>query len=298
MSIISLVSIVAVCHNHSKYVLETLNSIRGQTYPEIELIIINNLRDECEDIIRKWIEAEKVDCVFIQNEKPLSVTANFNIGLEISTGKYFQGISCDDIMLSSKIEKQVHLYNTLDDNYVCVYGDMIIIDEEGKEISGSTVLDSKVRKWGLKKFPVGNLSYELSLLSFIPAPSVLIKTETLKKLGGYDEKYIIEDWPTWIMFSKGGFKFAAIEDVVVKYRVLVNSMDHSRSLEYFKTLISIYYDNKDFFDFKNKEIIRALYNLILSSKEKSYFFSLKQYSKFLFVIKFFSLRQFLKLIRL
>jgi hypothetical protein len=47
-----LVTIIAVCHNHAPYVVETLESIMLQTYANIELII-NNLKDECENIIQR-----------------------------------------------------------------------------------------------------------------------------------------------------------------------------------------------------------------------------------------------------
>src|SRR6185437_10294181 len=177
-----LVSIFAVCHKHALYVIETLDSIHKQTYPNIELIIINNLKDDCEEIINDWIQKQQVDCLFLQNGKPKTVTQNCNIGLAHCNGKYFQLISCDDVLFPQKIEKQVNLFETLDEKYACVYSDVNYMDENGLINTKETLQEKKQKKWGTALFPSGNLKYELSLLSFIPAPSVLHKTEIIKKL--------------------------------------------------------------------------------------------------------------------
>src|SRR6185312_5660911 len=96
------VSIIAICHKHAAYVIETLDSIRNQTNSNIELIIINNVKDECEKIITDWTQKYQVNYLFIQNEQPKTVTKNCNIGLAYCTGKYFQVISCDDVLLPQK----------------------------------------------------------------------------------------------------------------------------------------------------------------------------------------------------
>ena len=112
-----LISVIAVCHNHGPYVIQTLDSIRNQTYPNIELIIINNRKDECEGIIRNWIAEQNVKCTFIQNEQAKSITANLNYGLNHVSGVYFQGISCDDVLIKEKIEGQEIAFRNLNPDY-------------------------------------------------------------------------------------------------------------------------------------------------------------------------------------
>ena len=227
-----LVSIVAVCHKHEAYVIETLESIRNQTYKNIELIIINNLNDSCKQIIEDWIKTNSIECKFIQNEQPQSVPKNFNLGLSFIHGKYFQGLACDDVLMNNKIEKQVELFENLSCEYACVYGDMNTIDEKGKLLDNLSVLEKRVKKSGRPKFPEGRLVQELSNLSAVPAPSVIIKTVIIREIGNYDENYLFEDWPMWVKLSRKGYKFAAVNSIVVYYRILPNSMDRSADLNY------------------------------------------------------------------
>jgi len=247
----SLVSIIAICHKHADYVIETLDSIRNQTYSNIELIIINNVKDECESIIQSWIKKYEIKCVFIQNERQKTLTQNCNIGLSNCNGKYFQIISCDDVLLPQKIEKQVDLFETLDEKYACVYSDLIYIDENGITDTKETLQEKKQKKWGTALCPSGNLKNELSLLSFIPAPSALLKTEILKKINGFDEKYLFEDWPMWMKLCKNKYQFTAVNEPLVKYRLIPGSLgSNSKNSAFSHSLIDFYADNIDFFNFR------------------------------------------------
>ena len=292
-----LVNIIAVCHNHELHLLETLESIRNQTYRNIELIIINNLEDNCKIIIENWIKAHNIQCRFIQNEHPLSITQNFNLGLSFTIGKYFQGISCDDVLMNYKIEKQVELFESLPEEYACIYGDMNTIDKNGNQTTCLSVLESKTKKWSTKKFPEGSLIHELSLFSFVPAPSVLLKTDVIKKLGNYDENYTFEDWPMWIKLSKKGYKFAAVKSVLVNYRILATSMDRARGDEYSKSIISIYLRNTDFFNIKDQRVRDTWHKHILAQKEYSYWSSFQSYLKFIKHTNDISIKKFIRQIK-
>ena len=55
-----LVSIIVITYNSSKYVLETLESAKAQTYQNIELIVTDDCsNDNTVEICRKWIEENK-----------------------------------------------------------------------------------------------------------------------------------------------------------------------------------------------------------------------------------------------
>jgi glycosyltransferase involved in cell wall biosynthesis len=259
-----LVSIYAVCHKQVDYVVETLESIRNQAYPNIELIIINNVEDECEATIRNWINQHNVKCIFIQNKVPKTVTENCNMGLSLCNGKYFQGTACDDILLPHKIGKQVEVFETLNDSYAVVYGDMIYIDENGIANVKETVQEKKHLKWGTKLFPSGNLKNELSLLAFVPAPSGLLRTNVVKGLNGYDESYLVEDWPLWIKLCKHNYNFMPIEAPLVKYRVLSNSLGSNTNPAYLESLAKFYINHLDFFNFSNKNTFLNFYTTLYS----------------------------------
>ena len=56
----SLVSIILPCYNSEKTILQTLESIENQTYPNIEIIIVNDgSSDNTEDIVKKFMSMSK-----------------------------------------------------------------------------------------------------------------------------------------------------------------------------------------------------------------------------------------------
>ncbi len=249
-----LVTIIAICHNHHHYVVETLDSIRNQIYPNIQCIIINNLKDDgCQEVIENWLEKHKYDALFIQNDSPLSLPKNLNLGLLHTKGEYFQGISCDDIFCSTKIQKQVAYFEQLNDSFACIYSDMTLIDKDG------TSLDrSYFTRFGIDDFDRiqndDNLKSELSYRCIIPAPTILLRTKIIISLGCYDESYDAEDWPLYHKLLRFGFGFRGIDECLVKRRVLSNSLGNTKSLKRLKSLSLVFKNNMDLF--KNITIVR------------------------------------------
>lgn len=229
-----IVSIIAICHNHAPYVKEALDSIRNQTYPNIELIIINNLKDGCESVIRQWIEDYNVNCKFVQNETPRNVNQNLNLGLSLLVGEYFQGFSCDDAMSTDKIELQIRKFMELDERYACVYGDCLQINKES-EVLGLVSLRQRFNNFAIEN----DLSDILARAFFINAPSVLLRTKIVRLINSYNENLIIEDYYLFTKMASEGYLFFYFEAPLVKYRILDNSSSRLRSIKFYDDLIAI-----------------------------------------------------------
>jgi glycosyltransferase involved in cell wall biosynthesis len=257
-----LVSIVAVCHNHAPYVVETLESIRLQTYANIELIIINNLKDECGGIINNWILNNKLQVRFKQNESILNISENVNLGVRFSSGKYFQIISCDDIILSTKIESQVKVFETLVDDCACVFGRYQKVDRNGKNLSATKAYEGYSDRYFLPE----EMRKILAKGSFIALQTALVKRDAFLESGGVNPKYAIEDYYLWILLVSRGYSFYLKNDIVTKYRILSSSLWNSRGLmliEHFllirlEFLRFLYFDNRDGFNELFKSITQYI----------------------------------------
>ena len=81
-----LVSIIVITYNSSKYVLETLESAKAQTYQNIELIISDDgSQDETVELCEKWLAENKdrfIDSQIITVEKNTGIPANCNRGVK------------------------------------------------------------------------------------------------------------------------------------------------------------------------------------------------------------------------
>ncbi|NJN27815.1 MAG: glycosyltransferase [Cyclobacteriaceae bacterium] len=196
-----LVSIVAICYNQARFAVETLESIRNQTYPNIQLIVVDDCStDNSAEVIQNWIDEHKVDCEFVKHAENLGVTKTCNDGLRRVKGEYYQIIACDDILLTEKIERQAKLLIQADLKVALVYSDAFLMNQNsewsrsgGKFIQLNNLLFS---------IPTGSLTrFLIKSNGLICAPTVLIKSQLAKDIGWYDEKLRFEDLDMWLRLS-------------------------------------------------------------------------------------------------
>jgi len=99
-----LVSIVVITYNSSKYVLETLESCKNQTYKNIELIISDDAsKDNTVKLCQNWIEKNKkrfFRTELITTIKNTGIPSNCNRGVRASKGEWVKLIAGDDVLCS------------------------------------------------------------------------------------------------------------------------------------------------------------------------------------------------------
>src|SRR5437870_2138929 len=119
-----LVSVIVLNHNQGRFLEETLESVRHQTYKNIELIICDDFStDDSRTKINNWIERTRCNAKLIFNEQNLGVIRASNKAVKEATGHYVCFIACDDVMLPGKITTLVEEFSHLDSSYMAVYSD-------------------------------------------------------------------------------------------------------------------------------------------------------------------------------
>jgi glycosyltransferase involved in cell wall biosynthesis len=124
----NLVSIVIPCFNNEAFVGAAIDSALNQTYPQIEIIVIDDgSKDSSLDLIRAF--GDRVRWETGQNQ---GAPRARNQGIEIASGKYIKFLDADDILLPDCIEIQIAQAMALtSDRQAIVYGDAVRIDREG-----------------------------------------------------------------------------------------------------------------------------------------------------------------------
>jgi glycosyltransferase involved in cell wall biosynthesis len=276
-----LVSVVAVCYNHAQYVVETLESIKNQTYPNIQLIIMDDCStDDSVTVIKQWIDKTDYSCQLVLHEKNQGLCKTLNEALELVSGDYYQCIACDDVLIEEKLERQVHLLKNSNSNTKLCCSNYSHIDENGRVIKKQFFKpDFKFPKNTFKAILNGYLDYGI----IIHSPTVLLKTCVFKELGGYVEKYIQEDLYMWLNIT---LKFEAIfiSDILVKYRVLSSSLSKSsiykNKMYKDRILVGSYFLAKDLNDEEKRELIKHNRKYIKYFLRKDYSLN-NEYLKFL-----------------
>jgi len=220
-----LVTVVAVCYNHSKYVVECLESIRQQTYSCIQLIVMDDASpDESVHIIEKWIEGNAIDCLFIRNSANRGICRTLNEALGFAKGKYVSIVSADDVLLPDKLRQQVAEMEELPENIGVLYSEAWQMDVSGNPVP-SMFIESQGR---FRNLPDGDIFSTLVDGNFIPALTTLIRRSCFETVGVYDERLCYEDWDMWLRIAQH-FRFASSAYVSARYRIVPKSLTWTRS---------------------------------------------------------------------
>lgn len=147
------VSIIIPVYNGGKYMCEAINSAIGQTYPNVEVIVVNDgSRDDGETEKIALSYGDRVKYFYKNNG---GVATALNLGIEKMTGEYFSWLSHDDVYHLDKIEKQIKFLNNLNDPKTIIYGGYELINEKSNFIA--VVDPSKIHseeKLNINLFPL------------------------------------------------------------------------------------------------------------------------------------------------
>ena len=123
------VSIGLPVYNGEKYLREAVDSLLGQTFPDIELIISDNAStDQTADICREYMERDS-RVSYHRNEANLGLAANYNRVVELARGRYFKWASANDICEPEMIAECVKVLEAQSDVVLC-YPRTVLFDEQ------------------------------------------------------------------------------------------------------------------------------------------------------------------------
>lgn len=203
-----LISVVMATYNESSEQIEkSISSILNQTYENFELLIYD---DSTNENTKNTINRFKVDSrVRIQRSpERLGLVKSANKGLAESKGKYIARMDGDDIALPDRFEKEVAFLETHPD--IFVVGGAISIINENDEVVSKRVYPQKglkLRLFSCFRSPFAN-------------PTVLMRRELVDVGFRYDVNLKkSEDLDFWLRIQNEGYKFANLQDVVLRYRV-------------------------------------------------------------------------------
>lgn len=110
-----LVSVIIPLFNSEQYISETIESVLAQTYQNIEVIVIDDGSTDNSLSVAKAYESEIVH-VYHQPNQGAQVARNF--GFEVSKGAFIQFLDADDMLSSTKIERQIQALLAYDEDCI------------------------------------------------------------------------------------------------------------------------------------------------------------------------------------
>jgi len=212
-----LVTVICVCYNHARFVIGALDSVINQSYPNVELIVIDDgSTDGSGKMIKRWM-SNHPDSTLIMNGKNLGYCKTFNKAFQLSKGKFIIDLSADDLLMPNRIAEGVTILEISGEGYGVAFSDAQYMDELGNPIR----LHSE--QFPHETIPSGDVYKDVIQRYFICSPTMMFRKSVLDSLNGYDETLAFEDFDFWIRASRN-FKFIYSPSVLVKKRQVSTSM--------------------------------------------------------------------------
>lgn len=229
-----LVSIIVVTYNSSLWVRDTLDSVSAQTYPNYELIVTDDCStDNTVEVCRHWIEKHKDSnkkITLVEAAKNTGVAGNCNRGLAEAHGEWLKFIAGDDILASTAIKDYV--------DYVTMHPDVRHLIAKSVHFTGQfresdLQNPTEVSSYLYREEATVKFQYKvIRRMFFGSGPTYFINTQSLKNVGGFDERFPMqEDYPLFIKMIGKGFKMMYMDKVTVYKRMVPTSLQYDKNKE-------------------------------------------------------------------
>jgi GT2 family glycosyltransferase len=200
------VSIVMSVYNGEIYLAEAINSMLRQTFTDFEFIIVDDgSSDHSDEIIADYTKHDsRVSLLSLEENTGLATALNH--GIRQATGTYIARMDCDDVSLSTRLQQQV--------DYMEMHPDVIVLGSQMQ------VVDHQKNSLFLFEVPQEHslIIWNLFFGRTFAHPSVMMRRDALKKVGGYDATIpVAQDVDLWARLVGQG-RFANLGDELLLYR--------------------------------------------------------------------------------
>lgn len=204
-----LVTVIIASYNHGPYVEASIRSVLDQTYPEVELLVIDD--GSTDDSVER-IQALQADHDFdFRVQQNQGLTRTLNDAIARSRGSLIASFGSDDIMLPERLALQVEYMADKPEVGICA-GNIELMHSDGTPFPES-------RQKG--NIPFRRLDFDDMFLErkpYPPAPTLLFRKEALEKVGGFNPEIRLEDLYIELKITHAGYFIDALGVILARYR--------------------------------------------------------------------------------
>lgn len=217
------VTVIVTCFNQASFVVSCLESVWAQTVPPRRVIVTDDASSDCSaERIREWCRNRPGSITLILNTTNRGLTATLSDALALVDTEHYAAIAADDWMCADRLEVQLGVMDERGEKCALVHSDMFIVDESGGGLRDSFHVDQAPLQ--VSDSFIGCLQPR----GFVAAPSVLLRTEAVRSVGGYDDSIPMEDYDLWLRLAVL-YEFAYVHRPLVYYRQVKSSLSRSVS---------------------------------------------------------------------
>lgn len=183
------VSVIMPTCKRAHFLVRAIDSVLSQTYPNIEVVVVDDNADDAESrrdtegVLQKYSCDSRVK--YIQNKDKCGGGISRNFGIEAADGEYITFLDDDDMYTPPKVESQLKfmMMHSLDMSFT----DIHIYSPNGKLVEHRT--RRFVKDWSTQTLLKQHLIYALT-----STPTFMVKKSLLQKMGGFRNVPVGQDY--------------------------------------------------------------------------------------------------------
>lgn len=227
-----MVSIIITTFNYSRYIAETISSVRSQLVSDWECIIIDNgSTDNTIAVVNELIGSDSRFSLIRQEN--IGVSGARNAGLKIAKGEFIQFLDGDDLLQENKISSQQMAFS-VNSNYDIIYGGVRFFDDGKISDLRTSLKGDKPDNWMPLISGKGSaVLCHLKRFNFIVTHSPLVRKRVIDRVGLFDESIsALEDWDFWMRCAYAGcyFHYQEAKNDLSLVRVHKTSLSNKKDL--------------------------------------------------------------------
>lgn len=206
-----LVSVIMPVHNAEPYISEAIDSLLRQTYPNIEIILVDDRStDRSWEILQDYARRYPHKIRAVRTKRTTNAAGNgaMNYGFQFAKGEFIARMDADDVSYPERIEKQVA--------YMMSHPEVFVLGTQ------ADIIDQNGASIGEKRFPIDHdaIYEQYGILHPIVHPSVMIRRSFLpRKRKIYEMVWDVnDDYYTFFKFLHIGL-FHNLPEKLIAYRV-------------------------------------------------------------------------------
>lgn len=204
------VSICIPAYKAERYLAETLESIRAQTFDDFEVIVTEDgSKDRTEEIVRAFASRLPQPVVYQPVAVNQGLPATRNTGISAARGRWIALLDSDDLWTPTHLEELVSTAKSTGADLVHA-GSLLFDSDTGRDLEPRMPSAEEIAL-----FPAS-----LYTGSYIIQPSsVLLSRELWQRVGGFNPQFrYVEDREMWLRCARAGGRFACTGNLTCRYR--------------------------------------------------------------------------------
>jgi alpha-1,3-rhamnosyltransferase len=197
-----LVSVLVPIYNHERHVAEAAASIAAQSYPNIEVVAVDDGSSDASAEIAEAALAEHGVAYRLERQANQGIPRTFNRLLDLARGELLMIVASDDRLVPGAVARRVELLEQ-QPAALALFTDCRVIDDDGTVTSRSAMRDL----WGadVEAFATNwHLGSSLVLMWSVVGPSLTLRRQALDVVGRFDEELRYEDVDFYLRLAATG----------------------------------------------------------------------------------------------